>query len=117
MDITVGVIIFLVAFISIFALINSSQKNDLGRVQEESEYVLGQMKAQNSPVQVIMDKELNDTRLKDLSDIPYEQLKNEIGIREDFCIYLEAEDGTVLPIDGLRGIGSSRINISGTPCG
>lgn len=40
-----------------------------------------------------------------------------LRIGNDFCIYLEDENGNIVLInDTYRGVGSSNINVSKTPC-
>jgi len=116
-DVTIGVIVFLLTFLSIFAFINQKQAGNLKQVQEESEYIIGQLRAENSPLQIVQDKKVNESGLGGISSLSYEELKGKAGVKNDFCIYFEGEGGNVVLINNSRGIGSPNIDISGIPCG
>jgi len=116
-DVTLGVIIFLTAFISIFTLINHQQESNAGSIQAESSYLLNQMKAENSPLRIVQDNNVNESGLGELASLPYNNLKTQAGAKNDFCIYIEDADGNIILINDSMGIGSPDINVSGTPCG
>lgn len=116
-DVTLGVIIFLTAFISIFTLINYQQESNAGNVQAESSYLLSQIKAENSPLRIVQDNSINESGLGELASLSYGELKSKAGAKNDFCIYLEDANGNIIPINSSMGIGSPDINVSGTPCG
>src|SRR3989338_4097353 len=111
-DVTIGVVIFLITFLSIFAFINQQQGGNLKKVQEESEYVIGQLKAENSPLQIVQDKKVNESGLGGMSSTSYEELKGKAGVKNDFCIYFENAEGNVVLINDSRGVGSPNINIT-----
>ncbi|MBI4176614.1 MAG: hypothetical protein HY518_05390 [Candidatus Aenigmarchaeota archaeon] len=116
-DVTIGVIVFLTTFLSIFAFINHQQGGNLNQVQEESEYVINQLRAENSPLQIVQNKKVNESNLEEISSLSYGELKGKAGVRNDFCIYFEGAGGNIVLINNSRGIGSPSINISGMPCG
>ena len=52
----------------------------------------------------------------------YRDLKGKLGIKNDFCIYFEDEDGNLVNISDLvgiqvAGIGSPNATVSGMMCG
>ncbi len=115
-DIAIGTILFITVFITIFAIINADEGKKYSQVRGESELILNKIKSEDSPLQVVQDKEVNESKLSEIASIPYEQLKSEAGAKNDFCIYLEDENGNIILVNGSRGIGSSSINVSGAPC-
>jgi hypothetical protein len=115
-DIALAVVIFILTTITFFAFSNSDNARKLGAVQSEAHYLLEHAKAENSALQIIDGQEVDVVKLQQLALADYEQLKEESGISNDFCIYFEDEEGNVVPIDGHNGIGSSSINVSDVPC-
>ena len=115
-DIALAVVIFILTTITFFAFSNSDNTRKLGAVQSEAHYILEHVKAENSPLQIVDNQEVDVVKLQQFASTDYEELKEEAGITNDFCIYFEDEDGNVVAIDGNNGIGSSTINISGAPC-
>jgi len=115
-DIALAVVIFILTTITFFAFSNSDNTRKLGAVQSEAHYILEHAKAENSPLQIVDNQEVDEMKLQQFASTNYEELKKEAGVTNDFCIYFEDEEGNVVPIEGSNGIGSSSINVSGTPC-
>ncbi len=117
-DITLGVIIFLATFVSIFSFINQNEEGKFEQVRGESEYIIGQISAENSPLQAVVDREVNEPLLSDIASLSYDALKIKAGVKNDFCIYFENGEGGLVIINGSTTvIGAQSINVSGTPCG
>ncbi len=51
----------------------------------------------------------------------YGTLRDKLGVRGEYCIYLEDSHNRIIPIptQGQKksGIGNPLLNVSGTPCG
>ena len=48
----------------------------------------------------------------------YSDLKRKLRVKNEFCIYLEGEEGNLIEVrGGTRGIGSRNIELDNTPCG
>lgn len=115
-DIALAVVIFILTTITFFAFSNSDNTRKLGAVQSEAHYILENVKAEYSPLQIVDNQEVNEVKLQQFASADYQELKEEAGVANDFCIYFEDEDGNVIPISGSNGIGSSTINVSNVPC-
>ncbi len=115
-DIALAVVIFILTTITFFAFSNSDNTRKLGVVQSEAHYILEHTKDENSPLQIVDNQEVNEEKLQELAAANYDELKKDAGITHDFCIYFEDENGNIIPVNGMKGIGSSSINISGTRC-
>ncbi|RME53338.1 hypothetical protein D6783_02145 [Candidatus Woesearchaeota archaeon] len=55
--------------------------------------------------------------LKAIAEMDYEEVKQELGVQEDFCIVVEDAEGRVIPIGEKVGIGSDELLVGGVPCG
>lgn len=108
--------LWLVLIVVIFILFISviTQKNELER---EAENILNELTNDNS-YSFAQDNVIHEEKLEKVSDMGYIELKNNLNIKNDFCIYFEDENGNLVEVkDGLKSIGSDVIEINGEPCG
>ena len=62
--------------------------------------------------------QLNEESLEEIMQKDYIKLKEELGLKNDFCIRLEDSNGELIKINGIeRGIGSSKVKVNGVSCG
>ncbi len=47
----------------------------------------------------------------------YSQLKKELGIKSDVCIYFEDKEGRIVQINGKNSLGEGNITVNGASCG
>jgi len=116
-DVIIGIVIF-ISILTVFYTTLAGSSGDVTKaLQKNADTVLTKF-TQDPDLKVITPGNvLNNSKLVELSNLPYQELKAQLGIAGDFCIYLEDENGRIIPIGGKNGLGSSDINISGTPCG
>ena len=82
------------------------------RANEESRLIVEELKNSN-----IIDNE-NNIDINSLKQIDLQTLKEELGIKGDFCIVFE-KDGNLVKIDAendINGIGSKNIIVNTLPC-
>lgn len=116
-DIIIGVIVFMAAFFIIYALINSDKSATTESLKEEALIVIKQVASGSSSLRVIDGNEINQSRLNELKNLSYVELKRQLRIDGDFCIYVEDENGNIVLLNNsYRAIGAPSINISGAPC-
>ena len=116
-DITLGVIIFIAAFFVFYALLNANPDAKARNLQEEASLVIKQIGSEEAPLRIVDNKEINVSRINELKNISYEELKRKLRVEGDFCIYMEDEKGNLVLINNsYKGVGSPDINLSGTPC-
>lgn len=116
-DIVLGVIIFMAAFFIFYALLNADQSGKAGILKEEASSAIKQVASEEAPIRIIDNNEINISRVHELKNLSYEELKRRLRIESDFCIYFEDEQGRLIVINNsYKGIGSPAINLSGTPC-
>lgn len=119
MDVVLAVVIF--GFISVtftsFALLDQP---DVQRLQQNAQKVtteLSQPLSQCGGVSILTDNALDQEGTDCLYQQDYQEIKQQFNIEEDFCMYLEDEDGNIVQVAGKNGFGSDEVNISGAPCG
>lgn len=133
MDLVIGVLIFLVAIGSIYSLLNSQKGTDSAPLRIESEVIANVItsNASNQMLQVTDANQLDMVRLGKLaqdSKDNYEGLKKQLGIENEFCIYLQDEEGNLIyitdpdaPTVKYAGVGSGSDDLTLTegkvPCG
>lgn len=116
-DIALGVIVFMAAFFVFYSLLNSNPSAKASDLKEQASLVIRQIGSEGAPLGVIVNNEINLSRLNELKNLSYDELKRRLRIEGDFCIYIEDEKGNlVLMNNSYKGIGSPDINLSGTPC-
>ena len=120
LDLILAVGIFILFIIAFYVILSGQSDED---VQEELEDTASDIvirldaEAGPSKAGIIKDGKINETKLAELSEEDYEDLKQILGISNDFCIFLEDENGRLIPINGSKmGVGGSEITINGRPC-
>lgn len=117
MDITIGVIVFIVAFFIVYSLLNPDQKAKASELKEEASTVIQQIASEEAPLRIVDNNEIKEERLNELKSLSYDELKRKLRVEGDFCIYIEDDKGNIVPIDSThKGIGSSKIFIGDKPC-
>ena len=122
LDLVFGVLIFMLAVGVIYALLMSKDKDTSTPLRIESEVIATKL-ATDPLLAVATDNQLDAAKLSTMTGVDYETLRNEMGVKNEFCIYLEDDQGNlVYIINGTNkytgiGSGSADLNISGTPCG
>lgn len=125
MDLAIGVLVFLLAIGIIYSLLNSQARQDVTPLRLDSEVVA--TKLTNDPSVKVADENKLDMdalfALAKNADVNYTKLKEELGIENEFCIYLVDENGNLTYItNGSEkftgvGSGSGELNVSGNECG
>jgi len=73
--------------------------------------------SEDSNIGILVGTEIDETKLQQLLGEDYETIKEKMRVENDFCIFLEDENGDIIYISpGQPGIGSDKINISDIPC-
>ncbi|MBI2659226.1 hypothetical protein HYX05_03975 [Candidatus Woesearchaeota archaeon] len=116
-DIALGVIVFMAAFFVVYSLLNTNPNAKASRLNEEASIIIKQVGSENALIRIIDNNEVNISKVNELKNISYNELKRRLRIESDFCIYFEDDKGYIVIINNsYKGIGSPSINLSGTPC-
>lgn len=116
-DIALGVIVFMAAFFIFYSLLSANPNAKASNLKDDASTVIRQVAAEDAPLRIVDHNEINESRLNELKNLSYDELKRRLRIENDFCIYFEDDKGYIVIINNsYRGIGAPNINLSGTPC-
>ena len=108
------VLLLILSLIVISITVFTSQKNELSG---EAEIVLSTLTDGNTKVSLTESDELIEEKIKNLDQMDYDEIKNIIGVKNDFCIFFEDSSGNLVKIDDINPyIGSNKIYINGDSC-
>ena len=117
MDIALGIIVFMAAFFIFYSLLNANPNTKVGNLKEEASIIIKQFDSGDASMRIIDNKEVNISKVNELKNLSYDELKRRLRIESDFCIYFEDDKGYIVLINNrYKGIGAPNINLSGTPC-
>jgi len=116
-DIGIAVFVFIVAFLSVYGLLNADKNTQTSELKEEASIVIKQVSSEDTNLRIIDGNQINESKLNELKNVNYDELKRKLRVAGDFCIYFEDDEGNLVIIgNSYTGIGSSVIYLSGTPC-
>lgn len=121
LDILIAAVIFVLVFVIVIFVTNERTDDSSDRANIESHIVSTRLTDEDNPLGIIDEDSnaINETRLQQLKEVEYRELKDQFGIVDDFCIVITDEEGNLILIgnnsDEQVGIGKEdlRFNISG----
>ncbi|MBS3113868.1 hypothetical protein J4448_02080 [Candidatus Woesearchaeota archaeon] len=117
MDIALGVIVFMAAFFIFYSLLSTNPNTKASNLKEEASIIIKQFGSGDASIRIIDNNEVNTSKVNELKNISYDELKRRLRIESDFCIYFEDDKGYIMIINNsYRGVGAPNINLSGAPC-
>ena len=94
--------------------LSKEKKNDLAG---EANIILGELTGANAEVSLLDSNELMEEKVIGLEQMNYDELKDLLGVENDFCVFFEDATGDIMKVDDIvPGIGSDKIYINGKPC-
>ena len=107
----------LLLMIELFIIIKAAFPAKSPGLEEEANIVLAELTEGNQRISLLGSEEISIEKLRLLDKMEYNEIKDMMGVKSDFCIYFEDEDGNIVETDDINpGIGSGRIYINGKPC-
>ena len=119
-DVIFAIMLFLFGFILFFHIISQQESNDLESIKREGNTLPLKFIGPEKSTGLIVGNRVDKEKLKQLSDMDYEELKQELNLKYDFCMYFEDEQGNIIDITKETGkfcIGSPDAKLNGIPCG
>lgn len=112
-DVMIAVGIFIVVVISFFYIINQSKTTKTEELTTEGE-TIPDILISSEPeenLSSVVENIVLEEKLKELASKNYDDLKKELGVKGDFYIHFEDENGSIIYIDdeGRVGIGSDKV--------
>ena len=94
--------------------LSKEEKNDLAG---EADIILGELTGANAEVSLLDSNELMEEKVIGLEQMNYDELKDLLGVENDFCVFFEDATGDIMEVNDMEtGIGSDKIYINGKPC-
>jgi len=116
-DIVLAVVLFMGAFFLFYGLLSGDQEVKVENLRDDASIVIKQVSTEGVPVNIIDKQQINLSRMNELKNLSYGELRRMLRIEGDFCIYLEDEKGYLIILNNsYTGIGSGNINLSKIPC-
>jgi len=120
-DVLLALVIFVAVILIFYTTLNARQNPGLKELQMEASALKIALE-KNTRIGFISSDKIDSTKLQNFSQRvgeDYSGVKEELGIRGDFCIFYEDEEGNLIPVDGKAGIGNStdKLLINGKRCG
>ena len=117
MDIMIALVIFIGSIFLAYSFITGNQDNKGTELKEDASIVLESLVSEDPDIGILNGIEVNETKLVELLGMEYSEIKERIRIKNDFCLFLEDENGNIIYIETDKpGIGSGKIRISDIPC-
>ena len=116
MDIMIAFIIFIGTIFVFYSIVSNKQSVKDDELQDDASKVLENVVSEDPDLGIVDGIEVDDIKLQELLEEDYSELKKKLRIENEFCIYLEDEEGNVIPIQDQSGVGSGKIKIGGEGC-
>ena len=119
MDIMLAVVIFIGTIFVFYSILSGGDdESKITDLEDEASTVLGNIATEDSDVRITETEGIavDEAKLEDLLEMEYSEIKKKIRVKNEFCIYLEDDEGNVIPIQDQSGVGSGKIKIGGEGC-
>ena len=121
LDFIIAILIFVGSFAIFYSLLTTGTTDKSKELQKEGLIITKLTETDNSKLQIASNGVIDVTKVEALTNKDYATLKSELGIKNDFCVYFEDENGNIVQIktatsNTVSGIGSSNIKVGGNPC-
>jgi hypothetical protein len=124
LDIILAVVIFVLIVGIFYTVLSTNKKDKTQELSLESKTVISNLDAtngQNGNLTIIYSGEIGMADLEKLYQSDYSELKKELGIRGEFCIYLVDQYGKLITVKSASGdigsFGNTNYTLNGKPCG
>jgi len=118
MDIMIAIVLFIGTIFVFYSVLSAKQSPKTDELQDDASIVLESIVSEDSDIGILNGAEVNETKLEELLGMEYSEIKKKMRVENEFCIFLEDEEGNVIYItQDQPGIGSQEIEIGGKPCG
>ena len=117
MDIMIAIVVFIGTVFVFYSIIEARPDDKTEDLQDEASIVLENIVSEDSNVGILVGTEIDETKLQQLLGEDYDTIKEKMRVKNDFCIFLEDENGDIIYLSPDQpGVGSPKIKISGDPC-
>ncbi len=107
-DITIAIAIFMVGVAIFFVFNRVIPERELEKLNDKAESI-------SNRLNFVSENQINPNSF---GVVNYTDLKNELDVKEKFCIYFQDKDGNLVNVGGKYSVGDSDIEIAeGVECG
>ena len=119
LDALIAMALFMIAVMAFFYITSySAASKKTESIEKESEKLPESLIAEgNESRGFVIDNKIDPDKLSEFANQSYDEIKKELGIKNDFCIHIEDKNGFLILINNKTGIGSSKAVINGSACG
>jgi hypothetical protein len=111
-DIMIAIVIFIGTIFVFYSAFSNNPESNIKDLESEASIVLENIASEDPVVGLIEDTEISEEKIQQLLGEDYELIKEQVRVKNDFCIFLEDQDGKVVYLSqGTPGIGSDKIKI------
>src|SRR3989338_1695238 len=111
-DLILSIVVFISIIVGFFYLITIfAQNGDTSQIQREGEDLPRGLQSNISTFSFIKGNRIDVEKLLDFSGKSYKELRDELGVTNDFCIYFVDDKGFIIPINNKAGIGSDKVTL------
>lgn len=105
------IILFLIA-IRIIKIYESPN----AELEKDAEKLLNAITTGN--LKILNENQVDEKAVEEIMKKDYIKLKAELGLKNDFCVHFENNNGELIKINNIQAsIGSSKVKINGVSCG
>ncbi|MGE0792853.1 MAG: hypothetical protein AB7V77_01580 [Candidatus Woesearchaeota archaeon] len=121
-DLIVAVVLFAVVIGLFYGFMTKDKTNPSeNKLQQETEVLVYSFDCNNKDTEEICfleDGVINEDKLITIYEKDYDELKSQLKIDGEFCVYIRDLKGNLIPINNLTGFGSSDLTLtaSGLKC-
>ena len=110
-------VMVLLLIIAVFAIIKSAIAPQASSLEQDADIAIAKLTGGHEEIGLLSSNEIDTEKLVMLEKMDYNEVKGMLGVKNDFCIYFEDEDGNLAKIANINpGIGSAKVYINGKPC-
>jgi hypothetical protein len=126
LDIILAFVVFVLIIGIFYALVNNNKKDQTQDLTLESNTIASNLDSANgqtgSNLTIIDKGNVDDAKLKELYGSDYNNIKRQLGIKGEFCIYLIDQNGMLIAINSSSGkqigsFGNGNYTVNDNPCG
>lgn len=114
-DLFIAVIIFLLGIGIFYYFIGHSSADKQSQLRIESQIAANKLTGEDNS-SLINNSQIDQNKVEDLAGKSYEDIKKDLGLKDDFCIIFKDQDGNLLLLgkNNVTGIGNGNLTLNFT---
>ena len=120
LDIILAFVVFILIIAVFYSLLSSNKEAKTKELQTEASTLssnLDQNTGLNKDLAIIENGTVSQLNIETLYSKDYDSLRQQLGIKGDFCIYAVDQNGYLITVNNKTGFGNGNLSINDVPCG